>query len=78
MSSSKGRRSSRTESRAVIVEQAPPTAGPRWPEVVLGILDGFDDEGHPLVDFSGSKAGAPITALSTAPNGIEGTSDDAR
>ena len=71
MSSSKGRRSSRIESRAAILEQGAPAAQPRWPEVVLGILDGFDAEGRPLVDFPGNKAGAPLAALSTAAYGAE-------
>ena len=70
MSRSRAQRSSRTEALA----QAPaarPEPAVRWPEVVLGILDGFDGEGRPLVDFPGNQAGAPIAALSTAPYGAE-------
>jgi Domain of unknown function (DUF6484) len=71
MSPSRGRRSSRTEARAAVLEQGAPSAQPRWPEVVLGILDGFDAEGRPLVDFPGNQAGAPLAALSTAAYGAE-------
>jgi Domain of unknown function (DUF6484) len=65
MSRSKGRRSSRTES-PVATHELPPAAAPRWPEVVIGILDGFDAEGRPLVDYPGNVAGAPLPALTTA------------
>ncbi len=65
MSSSKDRRSSRTEARA-----ATPAAA-RWPEIVLGILDGFDAEGRPLVDYPGNAASAPLPALTTAVYGPE-------
>jgi Domain of unknown function (DUF6484) len=70
MSPSKVKKSSRTKAAAVAT--APRTtpsvpAASRWPEVVIGILDGFDTEGRPLVDFPGNAAGAPLPALTTAP-----------
>lgn len=66
MSSSKGRRSSRTEARATALEPAAQAPAPRWPEIVIGILDGFDAEGRPLVDYPGNDAGGPLPALTTA------------
>jgi len=71
MSSSKGRRSSRTEARAAALAPAPQAAAPRWPEIVIGILDGFDAEGRPLVDYPGNEAGAPLAALTTALYGAD-------
>jgi len=71
MSSSKGRRSSRTEARAAALAPAPQAAAPRWPEIVIGILDGFDGEGRPLVDYPGNAAGGPLPALTTALYGAE-------
>src|SRR5229473_6957134 len=65
MSSSKARRSSRTERQAATPEAS------RWPEIVIGILDGFDSEGRPLVDYPGNEAGAPLPALTTALYGAE-------
>jgi Domain of unknown function (DUF6484) len=69
MSPSKARKSSRTSTagaRSRRAEAATP-AGERWPEVVIGILDGFDQEGRPLVDYPGNASGAPLPALTTAP-----------
>ncbi len=71
MSSSKGRRSSRTEVQAATLALAPQAAAPRWPEVVIGILDGFDAEDRPLVDYPGNTAGAPLPALTTALYGAD-------
>ena len=70
MSRSKGRRSSRTEA-PVATREPPAAAAPRWPEVVIGILDGFDGEGRPLVDYPGNAAGAPLPALTTALYGAD-------
>ncbi len=44
---------------------------PRWPEVVIGILDGFDSEGRPLVDYPDNAAAMPLPALTTAAYGTE-------
>ncbi len=71
MASSKGRNSSRTETQAAALALAPQAAAPRWPEVIIGILDGFDAEGRPLVDYPGNTAGAPLPALTTALYGTE-------
>jgi len=71
MSRSKGRRSSRTESPVATHEPPQAPAAPRWPEIVIGILDGFDGEGRPLVDFPGNAAGAPLPALTTALYGAD-------
>ena len=65
MSSSKAKKSSRTEAQAATPE------APRWPEIVIGILDGFDADGRPLVDYPGNAAGAPLPALTTALYGAE-------
>lgn len=65
MSSSKARKSSKTEA------PAPAREAPRWPEVVIGILDGFDAEGRPLVDYPGNAAAAPLPALTTALYGAD-------
>lgn len=63
MSSSRARRSSRTEAGAA--EQV--TAGPpRLPEVTVGRLAGFK-EGVPLVDYPGNPMAWPLEALTTAP-----------
>ena len=62
MSSSKARRSSRTKAE----DTGPTPAAPPLPEVVIGILDGFDSAGRPLVDYPGNAAGTPLPALSTA------------
>lgn len=68
MSPSKVKRSSRTKPAPATAPRAPAAAPgvSRWPEVVIGILDGFDAEGRPLVDFPGNAAGAPLPALTTA------------
>jgi hypothetical protein len=71
MSRSKGRRSSRTESAVATREPPQPTVAPRWPEIVIGILDGFDAEGRPLVDYPGNAGGAPLPALTTALYGAD-------
>ena len=71
MSRSKARKSSRTEAPVATREPAQPAAAPRWPEVVIGILDGFDGEGRPLVDYPGNAAGAPLPALTTALYGAD-------
>ena len=72
MSRSKARKSSRTEAAVATREPAQLAAAtPRWPEVVIGILDGFDTEGRPLVDYPGNAAGAPLSALTTALYGSE-------
>lgn len=71
MSSSKGRRSSKTDARVAALEPAAHAAAPRWPEVVIGILDGFDAAGRPLVDYPGNAAGAPLPALTTALYGAD-------
>jgi hypothetical protein len=71
MSSSKGRKSSRTEAPVATREAPQPPVAPRWPEVVIGILDGFDGEGRPLVDYPGNAAGAPLPALTTALYGAD-------
>lgn len=73
MSSSKGRRSSRTDAPAATARRAPAaeTAASRWPEIVIGILDGFDAAGRPLVDYPGNAAGAPLPALTTALYGAD-------
>jgi hypothetical protein len=71
MSRSRDRRSSRTEAPAATREQPQPAAAPRWPEIVIGILDGFDGEGRPLVDYPGNEAGAPLPALTTALYGAD-------
>ena len=46
-------------------------AATRWPEVIIGILDGFDGEGRPLVDYPGNTEGAPLPALTTALYGTD-------
>jgi hypothetical protein len=66
MSSSKGKKSSRTDAPVATARRASASAL-RWPEVVIGILDGFDAEGRPLVDYPGNTAGKPLPALTTAP-----------
>jgi hypothetical protein len=68
MSPSKGKKSSRTEAPVATNRRAPASAPTisRWPEVVIGILDGFDAEGRPLVDYPGNAAGKPLPALTTA------------
>ena len=66
MSRSKVRRSSRTEAPVATREPPQAAAAPRWPDVVIGILDGFDAEGRPLVDYPGNAAGSPLPALTTA------------
>jgi hypothetical protein len=71
MSRSKARKSSRTESPVATREPPQTAAAPRWPEVVIGILDGFDTDGRPLVDFPGNAAGAPLPALTTALYGAD-------
>jgi hypothetical protein len=71
MSSSKVRRSRRTERSAALAQPAPTSAAPVWPEVVIGILDGFDAAGRPLVDYPGNGAGNPLPALTTAIYGPE-------
>jgi hypothetical protein len=71
MSRSRDRRSSRTEAPAATSEKPQPAAAPRWPEIVIGILDGFDGEGRPLVDYPGNQAGAPLPALTTALYGAD-------
>jgi Domain of unknown function (DUF6484) len=71
MSRSKARKSSRTEASVATREPPQPAAAPRWPEVVIGILDGFDGEGRPLVDYPGNAAGAPLAALTTALYGAD-------
>jgi hypothetical protein len=71
MSRSKARKSSRTEAPVATSEPALPAAAPRWPEVVIGILDGFDGEGRPLVDYPGNAVGGPLPALTTALYGSE-------
>lgn len=70
MSRSKARRSSRTEGGRSGAPAAREPARP-WPEVVVGILDGFDAEGRPLVDYPGNAAGAPLAALTTAVYGVD-------
>ncbi|HWG80625.1 MAG TPA: DUF6484 domain-containing protein [Stellaceae bacterium] len=71
MSRSKGRKSSRTEAPVATREPPQAVAAPRWPEVVIGILDGFDAGGRPLVDYPGNAAGAPLPALTTALYGAD-------
>jgi Domain of unknown function (DUF6484) len=73
MSSSKGKKSSRTEAPVATARRASPAApvASRWPEVVIGILDGFDTDGRPLVDFPGNAAGASLPALTTALYGAD-------
>jgi uncharacterized protein DUF6484 len=71
MSRSRVKRSSRTEAPAATREKPQPAAAPRWPEIVIGILDGFDADGRPLVDYPGNEAGAPLPALTTALYGAE-------
>jgi hypothetical protein len=66
MSRSKARKSSRTDAPVATREPTQPASAPRWPEVVIGILDGFDGEGRPLVDYPGNASGAPLPALTTA------------
>ena len=70
MSPSKVQRSSRTEATHLDV---PPVARgvSGWPEVVIGIVDGFDPEGRPLVDYPGNAARAPLPALATALYGAD-------
>jgi hypothetical protein len=70
MSPSKVRRSRKTDARLAIIGRGDAPA-PRWPEIVLGILDGFSAEGAPLVDFPGNHSGAAIAALTTATYGAE-------
>jgi len=70
MSRSKARKSSRTES-PLATREPQATAAARWPEVIIGILDGFDAEGRPLVDYPGNAAGAPLAALTTALYGAD-------
>lgn len=71
MSRSRDRRSSRTESPVAAREAAQPPLAAHWPEVVIGILDGFDGEGRPLVDYPGNAARAPLPALTTALYGAD-------
>jgi hypothetical protein len=71
MSRSKARKSSRTEAAVATREPAPPATAPRWPEVIIGILDGFDPKGRPLVDYPGNAAGSPLPALTTALYGAD-------
>jgi hypothetical protein len=73
MSPSKGKKSSRIDAGVAAAKRASAaaTAESRWPEVVIGILDGFDAEGRPLVDFPGNAAGAPLPALTTALYGAD-------
>jgi hypothetical protein len=67
MSSSKGKKSSRTDAPVATARRASASSpASRWPEVVIGILDGFDAEGRPLVDYPGNAAGKPLPALTTA------------
>jgi hypothetical protein len=71
MSRSRDRRSSRTEATAATSEKPQPATAPRWPEIVIGILDGFDADGRPLVDYPGNAAAAPLPALTTALYGAD-------
>ena len=71
MSLSKARRSSKTKRQPAAPAALGDSLAPCWPEVVIGILDGFDTSGRPLVDYPGNAAGAPLAALTTAPYGAE-------
>lgn len=57
-------RSSRIEAPASGRESVA-AAPPRLPQVVIGKITGFADDGSPFVDFPGTARQAPLAALST-------------
>ena len=71
MSPSKARRSSRTEAGRTGAAAPDRGASGACPEVIIGILDGFDSQARPLVDYPGNAAGAPLPALTTAVYGAD-------
>ena len=68
MSSSRAARSSRTKLKGSPRKEVSSgrTVPPVIPEVVIGRLAGFTEDGAPLVDFPGNPFREPLPALSTA------------
>lgn len=78
MSSSRARKSSRIRGAEAARRITAPLAEAAQgvPEVVVGRVTAFDEDGRPLVEFLGNAAGRPLPALTTAAVGPDAVGRD--